>query len=298
LDRLGTTADRQARVRGASPFEEAVQAALADALKDYDVEVVARVGVGEQPVDLAVRDRDGRFLLAIETDGQTFADQPPARDRDRLRQEVLERLGWQVHRIWSTAWIAAQDEEQQRVVTAVERARRIQAGVLVDETPLAVLKPEDRPSQGGSRPHRQSAGAAPNAGAPKRDADTPLATGPGTIRPDAGARDTTESPAGLIERGEAPGGADTTEVCTGTAAAPRPIDKVPADEIAAAARAVLTRAFAMSRDDLVVAVARELGYQRTGGRIKIAVGRVADGMLHDGELVESGGHVRLTSQDD
>ena len=136
----------------ASPFEEAVRAALSAALGEGGPEVVAGVGVGEQPVDLAVRERDGRYLLAIECDGRTFAALPTARDRDRLRREVLERLGWQVHRVWSTEWVAAQRQETERLLAAVERARLIRDGLLPDDTPLSVLKPEDQPARGVTRP--------------------------------------------------------------------------------------------------------------------------------------------------
>jgi hypothetical protein len=77
----------------------------------------------------------------------------------------------------------------------------------------------------------------------------------------------------------------------------RPIGKVAEAEIAAAVRAVLLRSFAMPHDDLLVAVARELGYQRTGGRIKVAVGRATERMIRGGVLVEAGGHVRLSERD-
>ena len=113
------------------------------------------MGVGEQPVDLAVRERDGRYLLAIECDGRTFASLPTARDRDRLRREVLERLGWQVHRVWSTEWVAAQRQETERLLAAVERARLIRDGLLPDDAPLSVLKPEDQPARGVTRPQGQ-----------------------------------------------------------------------------------------------------------------------------------------------
>ncbi len=46
----------------------------------------------------------GKFLLGVECDGATYHSAPSARDRDRLRQLVLEGLGWNIHRIWSTDW--------------------------------------------------------------------------------------------------------------------------------------------------------------------------------------------------
>ena len=75
----------------------------------------------------------------------------------------------------------------------------------------------------------------------------------------------------------------------------RPIEKVPETEIAEAVRAVLTRAFAMPASDLAVAVARELGYQRTGARIRAVVDRVVQQMLQDGALADAGGNLRLTT---
>ncbi|NJL60956.1 MAG: DUF559 domain-containing protein [Methylacidiphilales bacterium] len=43
-------------------------------------------------------------MLGIECDGASYHNTPTARDRDRLRQQVLEKLGWNIHRIWSTDW--------------------------------------------------------------------------------------------------------------------------------------------------------------------------------------------------
>ena len=57
-------------------------------------------------IDYAVRHptQPGRYVLAIECDGATYHSSESARDRDRLRQEQLERLGWRFHRIWSSDW--------------------------------------------------------------------------------------------------------------------------------------------------------------------------------------------------
>ncbi|HZO24564.1 MAG TPA: DUF4011 domain-containing protein [Chloroflexota bacterium] len=300
--------------RAASPFEAAVQAAITAALGEGGPEVVAGVGVGEQPVDLAVRDHDGRYLLAIECDGRTFASLPTARDRDRLRQEVLERLGWQVHRIWSTDWIGAQRDEEQRVLVAVERARLIRDGLLPDDTPLSVLKSADQPARGVTRPQtrlrvsgariegRAGRERMMDAGATDAGAMNCAPTGPDPVGaqfiapadaatapptpdvpdPQAWTENVVPSPS---EGGGAGGGGHPA----------RPIEKVPETEIVEAVRAVLSRAFAMPAPELEVAVARELGYQRTGARIRAVVGRVVGQLLQDGTLVDSGGNLRLSS---
>lgn len=78
-------------------------------------------------VDLAVTDpqRPQRFLLGIECDGAQYHSSRSARDRDRLRQHVLEAQGWLIHRIWSTDWYLRPQEELAKVEAAIERARAV-----------------------------------------------------------------------------------------------------------------------------------------------------------------------------
>lgn len=45
-----------------------------------------------------------------------------ARDRDRLRQDILERMGWRFYRIWSTDWFRNKSVEKERLLSAVENA--------------------------------------------------------------------------------------------------------------------------------------------------------------------------------
>lgn len=85
-----------------SPFEIAV----ASALMDKGWEIVPQVGCSGYRIDLAVKhpDKPGEFLAGVECDGATYHSFKVARDRDRMRQRVLERLGWDIVRIWSTDW--------------------------------------------------------------------------------------------------------------------------------------------------------------------------------------------------
>jgi len=82
------------------------EATVCGALRDKGWEVHAQVGCAGFAIDLAVVDprAPGRYLLGIECDGATYHSSPTARDRDRLRQAVLESLGWTIQRIWSTDW--------------------------------------------------------------------------------------------------------------------------------------------------------------------------------------------------
>ena len=105
-----------------SPFEEAVCRALT--ARGYTV----RPQIGSQGfyLDLAVVDPDqpGRYVLGIECDGAMYHSARSARDRDRLRQQVLEAVGWRLHRIWSTDWFRDPTRETDRAVAAIEEARR------------------------------------------------------------------------------------------------------------------------------------------------------------------------------
>lgn len=85
-----------------SDFEISVMTAL----RDEGFECIPQVGVDHFFIDVAVIDpgRPGRYLMGIECDGATYHSAKSTRDRDRLRQTILERLGWRIRRIWSTDW--------------------------------------------------------------------------------------------------------------------------------------------------------------------------------------------------
>jgi len=103
-------------------FEMEVRGALQD--RGYQIE--AQVGTAGYFLDMAVKDPSspGRYLLAIECDGAGYHSARSARDRDRLRQGVLEGLGWRFHRIWSTEWFRDPVRQLERAVAAIESARQ------------------------------------------------------------------------------------------------------------------------------------------------------------------------------
>jgi very-short-patch-repair endonuclease len=105
-----------------SPFEDAV----AEVLRGHGYEVRQQVGCAGFRVDLAVVDPEqrGRYLLGIECDGAKYHSSPVARDRDRLRQQILENLGWRLCRIWSTDWYRNRAEAVDRLLRAVEEAKK------------------------------------------------------------------------------------------------------------------------------------------------------------------------------
>lgn len=99
-------------------FERSVGSVLKE--KGYDI--AAQVGVAGFFIDLGVKHpaKPGAFLLGVECDGAGYHSGRSARDRDRLRQEILENLGWKIHRIWSTDWFKNRESEVKRLLGRIE----------------------------------------------------------------------------------------------------------------------------------------------------------------------------------
>jgi very-short-patch-repair endonuclease len=129
-----------------SPFEEAV----CEALTQRGLMLQKQVGCGGFRIDLAVLDDkiEGKYLLGIECDGATYHSSATARDRDRLRQQVLEGLGWSICRIWSTDWVQNRERQIQRVLDALARVRngsysKMPTSVPIKETNQQLLQEEE-----------------------------------------------------------------------------------------------------------------------------------------------------------
>ena len=103
-----------------SPFEEAVY----DFLQSKGYNVVTQVGCSGFRIDMAVKHpvQSGKFVIGIECDGAMYHSSRTARERDRLRQTILEDMGWTIYRIWSTDWIKDQKTEEEKLINAIERA--------------------------------------------------------------------------------------------------------------------------------------------------------------------------------
>jgi len=85
-----------------SPFEEHV----IEVIESLGYEAIPQIGVSSYFIDIGVKHASYPFgyITGVECDGATYHSSRSARDRDRLREEVLKRLGWDLYRIWSTDW--------------------------------------------------------------------------------------------------------------------------------------------------------------------------------------------------
>lgn len=114
-----------------SPFEEDV----ANVIRGFGFLADPQVGSAGFRIDLGIRhpDKPGTYILAVECDGATYHSALWARERDRLRQDVLEHLGWHFHRIWSTDWFYNRRVEIERLHAALSDAReRAEQGIRIN----------------------------------------------------------------------------------------------------------------------------------------------------------------------
>lgn len=113
------------------PPDSDFEVSVANVVTSLGYEVKPQLGVAGFFIDMAVRnpDKPGEYLAGIECDGATYHSGFSVRDRDRIRQEILESLGWQgrIHRIWSTDWFYNPRRETDRLRSFLEERRRTSA---------------------------------------------------------------------------------------------------------------------------------------------------------------------------
>ena len=109
---------------GERDFDSEFEAQVARALTEQGLDVRRQIGCSGYRIDLALVHpaHPGRYVLGIECDGATYHSSATARDRDRLRQDVLESLDWKICRIWSTDWIRDPRRQVQKVLAAYHDA--------------------------------------------------------------------------------------------------------------------------------------------------------------------------------
>ena len=103
-----------------SPFEESVY----DFLVKNGYNVRTQIGCSGYRIDMAVQHPNNKdlYTIGIECDGATYHSTRTARERDRLRQDILENMGWKIYRIWSTDWIKNKEREEKELISAIQNS--------------------------------------------------------------------------------------------------------------------------------------------------------------------------------
>jgi very-short-patch-repair endonuclease len=262
-------------VSGADTYDSDFEFAVAEQLRQRGWTVRTQVGVSRFRIDLGVvhPDERGRFLAGIECDGASYHSSPTARDRDRVRQIVLENLGWQLIRIWSTDYFVDRASTIDKVhgwlegLLAEDRASRERGNDerAADEGAAGMGTPSNGPVVDGSGGAAVTLGSA-DASAEHEDDAHPAAR-------------STRQPMRSADRGSETDGDGTFR------SAPLDLVLEPHRFHDAAYRPTLTRFAASIIDEegpikfksLKDRIARDHGFQRTGRQIASQIWKACQG---------------------
>ncbi|WP_333775810.1 DUF3320 domain-containing protein [Streptomyces sp. IBSBF 3136] len=250
-----------------SPFEESVLAVL----RGWGYRVQPQVGVAGYRIDLGVRHPElpGAYALGIECDGAMYHSSKAARDRDRLREQVLNGLGWRLHRIWGTDWYRGRAAAELRLREAVEQA--------VVQGPLGTPAAAPAAPAGDLR-EADSAPAAPVSGVGQQDTAVEFERVP--------------VEAATEREWSAPYRAGEVTVV--------PHFELHTPEARPALREVLARVIEAEgpiHEDLLVQRAREAwGVQRAGARIRDNVREVARALVRSGQAAQDDAFYDVTGR--
>lgn len=115
--------ERNESVGNIDQFDSDFEFEVCEFLRNHGFSVDTQVGCSGFRIDLGLKMRNSSdYVLAIECDGATYHSSKNARDRDRLRQTILENMGWKFYRIWSTEWFKNRIVEQEKLLAAANEA--------------------------------------------------------------------------------------------------------------------------------------------------------------------------------
>ncbi len=120
------------------------EAQVRDVLLNHGWQVDVQVGMAGFFIDLAVIDpkTPGRYLVGIECDGASYHSSRWARDRDRLRQAILEDHHWTIYRIWSTDWFHSQNEQVEKLLSFLNAQLEVRTAEATQSDGPVVPEPE------------------------------------------------------------------------------------------------------------------------------------------------------------
>jgi len=313
------------------------QKSLAGAIAGKGYLVAESPGWGTDTIDLAVSDPEqpGRYLLGIECDGPSYDSARSARDRDRLRPQVLEGLGWRLHRAWSPDWANNPQRELERVLAAIKLPDAPVPTVILEPKPepieTIVRDAEPVPAVVAQVTKYQSAQLAGQL------VSADLATTPilslaiwaaevvekespvhvtevtrrileeaGVTRPGKRVQAVLDEAVGqLVESGRVSRRGDflwqadmeTAPVRdrSGLPAASRKLEMVSNEELAEAVCVVVGQSYGIAKDQAPAAASKLLGYSRTTEAMKTRFDGVVGQLLTAGRLEDEAGHLVLTA---
>lgn len=322
--------DESRREMTASPidpdFQSSLEADVYERLTVEGLEVDPHPPGSGYSIDLAVRDPEdpGEYVLGIECDGSAAINAESARERDRLRQQVLAERGWVVHRVWGPAWASAPGHECERILERVEELARTRdpieqpqlppveypepqpvsadgSGRIFERWNTPTLEPRGNSIREASRQEIQEALlelVAQAAPVSETTVYREISAAWGEDRLASDLRQSLETQARYLAN------QGVLHLSDGFLWPPqehfelplrehdgdrRDIESIALEEIAKIGYRLLEHGGKMTRDDLVLETTRRLGYKRTGSRIRSRINRAID-LLTRIQAVEETGH--------
>lgn len=109
-------------------FESVIQKVIYDKLNSYGFKVDKNVGNSNYNIDIAIKDfvNTSTYKLALQIDGKMYLNSEVTRDRDRIHAEILEGMGWKVHRIWSYDWMLNPEKEIEKILEIMDNKRKLE----------------------------------------------------------------------------------------------------------------------------------------------------------------------------
>ncbi len=97
---------------------------IAEEVRKLGYSPILNIGKSKLKLDLGVKtiNNPTKFILGIIIDGENYSSIPTARDRDRLRLQILKNMGWNIHRIWSPEWVQRRSSEIERLAITLKKA--------------------------------------------------------------------------------------------------------------------------------------------------------------------------------
>lgn len=136
---------RSESVGSMDQFDSDFEYEVCEFLRNHGFSVDTQVGCSGFRIDLGLKMRNSSdYVLAIECDGATYHSSKNARDRDRLRQTILENMGWKFYRIWSTEWFKNRIVEQEKLLAAANEAVKMKCIHEEDSSDSSASLPDKR----------------------------------------------------------------------------------------------------------------------------------------------------------
>ncbi len=99
---------------------------VAEEIRKFDYTVHTDIGCSGYKIDIGVVNPDApsEYLLGILTDGENYRSAQMARDREIIRREVLQLLGWNIYKLWSPDWWDNPKEVILDILTTIDRIQK------------------------------------------------------------------------------------------------------------------------------------------------------------------------------